>query len=301
MPTPVLPEWVAATDVGGGTNEGKTGQGAGRQSAPLFATGHGPAPARPIHSSTGASSTPCRIRLSPWFSTITRWADQRLRSRRIVTPFALRRGVTERMQAYLNMPVGFGLLELTDPQHEQNDTVFGLGDISTGVNYLLRKRGRPVPRHHWAPLALPRRRRRSSSSRGYCSTRRRWEPAFGPSTPICCSSRPSTQPSFSMASVTGTISSGISSAAWFSPGEELNYNFGVGFAINDCLTLSTIFLGTFRGQTRFDAVTLPGTSAEPLSVRFALTAVASTCYIVEPFVRIGLTPDAPQRRFRPSR
>ena len=77
------------------------------------------------------------------------------------------------------------------------------------------------------------------------------------------------------------------------PGEEINYSFGMGFALNDSLTLSTTLLGSYQTEMRFDGAGLPGTSMEPLSLRLALTAVMSRRRIIEPFVRFGLTSDAP--------
>ncbi len=78
----------------------------------------------------------------------------------------------------------------------------------------------------------------------------------------------------------------------FTPGEQINYQFGVGFAVNDRITLSTAFQGFYLTTNSLDHVTTRGTNLEPLSLRFAAT-IARNCRILEPFVQIGLTDSAP--------
>ena len=57
----------------------------------------------------------------------------------------------------------------------------------------------------------------------------------------------------------------------FQPGEQLSYQFGVGFAVNDRVTLSATFLGFFISDTLLDACRLEGSNVEPMSLRFAMT------------------------------
>ena len=57
----------------------------------------------------------------------------------------------------------------------------------------------------------------------------------------------------------------------FSPGEQILYQFGVGFSVNDRVTLSTAFQGFYITYTQLDNVTVPGTNLEPISLRFAAT------------------------------
>jgi hypothetical protein len=81
------------------------------------------------------------------------------------------------------------------------------------------------------------------------------------------------------------------------PGEEFNYVFGAGFAINDSITLSTTFRGAYLSATEFDDLELPSSELEPFTLRFAATATCGDCYIVEPFVTMGLNDDAPEAQF----
>jgi hypothetical protein len=75
-------------------------------------------------------------------------------------------------------------------------------------------------------------------------------------------------------------------------GHEFQYNFGLGFAANERVTLSTAFLGSYITETRFDDQLVPNSDQEPLRIRLAAT-IAQNCRIVEPFVNFGLTETAP--------
>lgn len=78
----------------------------------------------------------------------------------------------------------------------------------------------------------------------------------------------------------------------FQPGEQINYQFGVGFAVNDRITLSTNFYGYYITNTYLNGKHVPGSNQEPLSLRFAAT-IARETKIWEPFALIGMTDQAP--------
>jgi hypothetical protein len=79
----------------------------------------------------------------------------------------------------------------------------------------------------------------------------------------------------------------------FQPGEQVNYMLGVGFSVNDRVTLSTTFQGFYITNTFIDGVNVRGSNLEPCSIRFAATIVRN-CRIVEPFAQIGATESAPR-------
>ena len=78
----------------------------------------------------------------------------------------------------------------------------------------------------------------------------------------------------------------------FSPGEQISYQFGVGFSVNDRVTLSAALLGFYITNIQMDNETVEGTNLEPLSLRFAAT-IARNCRILEPYAMIGMTEAAP--------
>ena len=77
------------------------------------------------------------------------------------------------------------------------------------------------------------------------------------------------------------------------PGHEIAYGFGLGFAVNDAITLSSQIQGAYLGDTEVDGRISEGSSAEPLSVRMGLTWSFGSRRYMESFFTFGLSNDAP--------
>lgn len=78
----------------------------------------------------------------------------------------------------------------------------------------------------------------------------------------------------------------------FSVGEQIMYQVGVGFSANDRVTLSSTLFGYYITDTYINNIEIPGTNVEPISMRFAAT-ISRRDKILEPFIIIGMTPAAP--------
>src|SRR5262249_49050116 len=76
------------------------------------------------------------------------------------------------------------------------------------------------------------------------------------------------------------------------PGEQFNYQFGVGAAANDRVTLSPTLQSFDISKSLIPGAPLRVSNLERLSVRFAAT-VARRERIIEPFVQVGMTEAAP--------
>jgi hypothetical protein len=76
------------------------------------------------------------------------------------------------------------------------------------------------------------------------------------------------------------------------PGAQYTYNFGVGFAVNERVTLSTRFNGAYTEELEVDGQRRFGTNAEPMTIRFSATISQPCDRLVEPFVEFGITDDA---------
>jgi hypothetical protein len=76
------------------------------------------------------------------------------------------------------------------------------------------------------------------------------------------------------------------------PGAQYTYNFGVGFAVNERVTLSTRFNGAYTEELEVNGERRFGTNAEPMSIRFSATISQPCDRLVEPFVEFGITDDA---------
>ena len=82
----------------------------------------------------------------------------------------------------------------------------------------------------------------------------------------------------------------------FAAGEQINYMLGVGFAVNDRVTLSGTFQGFYITNFELNNQVIVGSNLEPLSMRLAAT-ITRRGHILEPFVYIGMTPSAPSALF----
>jgi hypothetical protein len=239
------------------------------------------------------------------------------RNRQIYSPFAIRYGYTERMQLFANVPVGLAIGEddedLLFAGPDRFSCIFGVGDSTFGTQYLLRDGycdqcdvvgtlsfTAPLGHHPFekitnpgAFLVFP----TGFSGAGFwgVNTNLTFIKTYDP-----CVVFGSVGYSHLFAR---TFGEGPVNFVSITPGEQFNYSLGMGFAINDRLTLSTAFFGAFQTTTIVDA---PAGSPlfvdsafnlEPFQVRLALTAITSPVHIVEPFVAFGLNEDAPEADF----
>jgi hypothetical protein len=76
------------------------------------------------------------------------------------------------------------------------------------------------------------------------------------------------------------------------PGAQYNYQFGVGFAVNERITLSTRFFGAYVEEIKVNGDRRFGTNIEPMTIRLSATISQPCDRLVEPFVEFGITDDA---------
>jgi hypothetical protein len=79
----------------------------------------------------------------------------------------------------------------------------------------------------------------------------------------------------------------------YEPGEGVTYNMGLGFSVNDDVSLSGRFAGVYQGDWEIDGDKVEGTSYEPMSLRLAATLRYRRRVYLEPAVSFGLNDDAP--------
>ena len=215
---------------------------------------------------------------------------ERQRDRRLICPLSLRFGLTERLQPFLNLPFGLAYVERSDRAQDQLASIFSVGDFSTGLNYLIRDgKGEsadliatgsvtaPTGPHPFkiAPVV-------ASLGEGFWAASAR------------VTAVRSFEPVVLFASVGYTHQFSRSFLGRdFEPGERIDYGFGLGFGVNDKITLSGSFLGAYQFDTYVSGARAPNTSSEPLSLRLAMTGNFLKNSIIEPFIRFGLTRDAP--------
>jgi hypothetical protein len=77
------------------------------------------------------------------------------------------------------------------------------------------------------------------------------------------------------------------------PGDEVLYQLGIGYSLNDRVSLSTQLIGAVVGDARQDGRTLQRSNLDIISVQLSVTARATRHVFIEPTVTFGISKDAP--------
>lgn len=221
-------------------------------------------------------------------------SEGRIRQRLLLVPFEARYGLTSRIQLFASAPVGYSNTEFTAAGVDTFTDTGGIGDVSFGLSAQL------VPGSSCRPELIG---------------------TLGVTSPTGDASLANTliSPEASLGEgfwgFTGNllwvrnydpvvVFYGVGAnfrldaeldGVDVDPGERFLYQFGVGFAVNQHVTLSTALIGSYWVEDRWNGVRVPGGIREPLRLRFAAT-IGKSCRLVEPFAEIGMTEEAPSSR-----
>lgn len=231
----------------------------------------------------------------------------RVRSRLLTVPLQARYGLNERAQMFLEVPLGWGGAELSFSGFDDFSNKVGIGDVRLGTSVLLKRAC-------------------SADDTDLVGTFAMTFPTGNASLPLLGLS-PNSQlgEGFFALSLSLLWIKTIDPLVLFygggyrhrfddsflnvqvDPGEQFTYQFGVGFAVNERITLSTAFLGAYVSEFQVDGDRIEGSILEPARLRFSATISQTsrfqhwrgeTCLptILEPFAEIGMTNDAPSVR-----
>lgn len=215
-----------------------------------------------------------------------------VRRRLLYTPLALRYGLRDNIQLFATLPAGFSNTQFTTTGVSETTNVSGIGDLTAGASFHL-LRGEELMPDVIGTFGF-------TAPTGKFTT-----PLFG--------LVPGSNLGQGFWALSGQLlfinrydpvivfyGGGYRhlferefDGFLFAPGEQVNYMLGVGFSVNDRITLSSTFQGFYITNTFVDSVNIRGSNLEPMSQRFSITTVRN-CRIIEPFVQIGLTRSAPR-------
>jgi hypothetical protein len=225
--------------------------------------------------------------------------DSLVRRRLLVMPLQIRYGLTDRIQLFGSLPVGWTNTEVSALNFDSFTNAGGIGDASAGCSCLVHKSCG------------------SSCDPDVIAT-------FGFAAP--------TSNSDLFAAILGTPQTVLGQGVWagfwnvlfvhtydpvvvfygfgswhgftrefegvpVQPGDQYTYRGGVGFAVNERITLSTMLYGYYITEARVENQRVLGTTQEPVYLRFAVTMLQQSHRICEPFAEIGMTTDAANARF----
>jgi hypothetical protein len=217
-------------------------------------------------------------------------ADAKFRVRQLAVPIEYRTGLHKRVQGFIGAPVGWANTQVSVNNDEAFKNNGGLGDVNFGLTMQLVDAEVDSP--YWvATLAA------TAPTGGDPFT---GLSGIAPSAPALGEGFWSIQGNLLLIQPYDPIVVfyGLGMERSFSheyigldiqPGAEYSYSMGVGFAVNDRVTLSSRFRGAYVEETEVDGLRIIGSNAEPMTIRLAATISKPCNRIVEPFVEFGLT------------
>lgn len=212
--------------------------------------------------------------------------DIKLRERTFLFPLSLRVGLVNRAEGFVSLPVTYAHQELVHGEGAQRTDQFGIGDVAAGLKYQLIRES-----EEWPDVV---------ASLGFSAPT--GDDPYDHVVPTgnghwSFSSGLTLIKSFDPAVLFGGIDYAHQFSRRFSigavqPGETIGYNFGLGFALNENLTLSGQLLGGFQTDWEVNGDSTASLSSEPIFLRWGLTHRLAKDKYLEPFVTFGLNDDA---------
>lgn len=225
--------------------------------------------------------------------------DSRLRSRLLLVPLEVRYGVCDGVQAFVNVPFGWSNIEDSFFGYDDFGNEGGLGDITAGLSVVLHRSGGiscdpdviatlacTAPTGDVSPLQGILEPPNTLLGQGFWFGS--WNVLFIHTIdPIVVfygfGGRHAVSREFQGFEVRH--------------GDQYMYRGGLGFAVNERVTLSASVIGSYITDPYLDGSRIQGLAMEPIAMRFGAT-IANYCHrrFWDPFVEIGMTPDAPDAR-----
>lgn len=227
--------------------------------------------------------------------------NERLRRRLLLMPLEFRLGICDNVQAFVNMPVGWANSEVSSvsTNSETDYNTGGIGDTNAGFSWLIHKSdgcscdpdvvatfGFTAPTGNGNFLEdlflTPETTLGQGFWYGYFNVLfiHTYDPVivfygFGAR--------------FGFSRVLDELN--------VQPGDQYSYRGGVGFAVNERITLSTQLYGSYITEPLINGQRIKGDDLEPIYLRFAVTISQCCNRICEPFAEVGLTSDSAGARF----
>jgi hypothetical protein len=213
----------------------------------------------------------------------------RYTERELLVPVSLRYGLFQGGEAFVSIPFGYAHREIDYMGDIQRSDLSGIGDTSAGIRYQILKETNNHPE--------------IIASLAFCAPSG-CGPYKDPNNITLGSGHWSITPgiqfvkTFDPVVIFGGIDYTYSFARQglgqeIQPGAAFGYNIGMGFAINQDISVSTQLLGSIKTETRLDGKWVGGSSREPVGMRMALTTRWSKKLYVEPSATFGLNTDHP--------
>lgn len=215
---------------------------------------------------------------------------QQVRDRRVIVPLTLRYGWNDRLEVFGTLPVGVSHFERLDAANGATTTRGGLGDVSAGFLYQwLRETDRQPDVITSVSFTAPTGPDPFGLSPNVAALGTGFWSVGGAVNVV-----QSFDPIVLFGGVGYRHEFGRSVRGVFlQPGETFTYSCGVGFSVNDDIALTAELSGAYQTRLRANGRTVPNSATEPVALQVGYTRRLGPAWSIQPYARIGLTPDAP--------
>lgn len=225
--------------------------------------------------------------------------ETRLRRRLLTMPMEVRYGLYQRVQLFANMPFGWANTEISRVGEDYFANNGGIGDLNFGGTFhIYQSNGKSCSPDVLATIGFTAPTGNGNALLGILETpditlgQGFWAGFWN----VLVIHKYDPVVVFYGFGSRHYFSRDIQNIPGAKPGDQYIYQLGTGFAINERITLSTTFFGSYITEARVNDHILRGTILEPMYLRFAATITRCNNRIVEPFVEIGLTDDSANAR-----
>jgi hypothetical protein len=239
------------------------------------------------------------ILLTDGMGTVVGVDDVEIKGRELAVPMELRYGLLRRVQAFVQVPVGWSNVQAAINNFDEFANDGGVGDVGFGLTMQLRDadKDRPYLIGTLAGLA-PTGGDPFLTSASISPN----SPSLGSGFWAISGNLLWVQTRYDPVVVFYGLGARYQFAREyigieFAPGTEYNYTLGTGFSVNERVTLSAQFFGSYIEELKANGERVEGTIQEPMNLRLAATLAKPCNRIVEPFVTFGLTDDSISSNF----
>lgn len=213
------------------------------------------------------------------------------RFRQFQIPLAARVGLFDRAEAFVTIPNAYIRRDLRFADSVVSSDEAGIGDITTGFNYELRRETAGGP-DVIASVGVGMPTGSKPDEEGLSLGTAHWTAVVGMqfikiADPIALFGGIRYEHQFPARYFLSDEVHNVD------PAGAAGYNFGFGFAVNEYVSLSAQIVGSYQSDTKADGERIFASSREPVSWRSALTYQYSRGTYIEPSVAIGLNEDTP--------
>ncbi len=201
-------------------------------------------------------------------------------------------GLHDRVEGFINIPISYVKAREGNLLESSRDTDFSLGDIVFGSTTLLKPETISWPEIDLhLSVTAPTGNSPYEGNLAYTGNGH-WVADVG------LNFIRSTEPAILFGGISaGYIFSTTEHAVKYKYGWKADYHFGLGFAINDTLSVSSVLQGGYRPPRLIDGDSYNTFSQDPLNLSFSMAYRLNSNIVVEPSVGFGLNEDAGSSMF----